>query len=147
MPKSATGKPANNPNDAGKELLEKASPHDDDTPILPTPPDGGWGWVIVFGCFMVHVIADGVAYSFGVFLDEFLVYFGLGRGATGWLGSLMIGVTWGSGMAIIHYNKLQFTALRPHTGRPKLHISVVLFQRENIRIKIIANIENAVVST
>ena len=64
---------------------------------LPTPPDGDWGWVVVFGSFMIHVVADGVAYSFGVFLPTFLEYFNIGRSETGWLGSLMIGVTWGSG--------------------------------------------------
>ena len=64
---------------------------------LPTPPDGGWGWVVVLGSFMIHVIADGVAYSFGIFYVEFLDYFKGGRGETGWVGSLMVGITWGSG--------------------------------------------------
>ncbi len=92
----ATDEPANNTNNAEKEPLKTAT-IDDDTPVLPTPPDGGWGWVIVFGSFMVHVVADGVSYSFGVFLEEFVTYFGVGRGVTGWLASLLIGVTWGSG--------------------------------------------------
>ena len=29
---------------------------------LPAPPDGGWGWVIVFASFMNNLIIDGIAY-------------------------------------------------------------------------------------
>ena len=72
--------------------------------VLPTPPDGGWGWMVVFGSFIIHVIADGVAYSFGIFYIEFLEFFGAGRGPTGWIGSLMVGITWGSGLSIFLYN-------------------------------------------
>ena len=68
---------------------------------LPTPPDGEWGWVIVVASFFIHVIADGVAYSFGVFLEDFSVYFNAGHGSTSLLGSLMIGVTWGSGKSLM----------------------------------------------
>jgi len=64
---------------------------------LPTPPDGGWGWMVVLSSFMIHVIADGVSYSFGVFLEDLTLYFDTGHGTTSLLGSLMIGVTWGSG--------------------------------------------------
>lgn len=60
---------------------------------LPVPPDGGWGWAVVFGSFMLHVIADGIVYSFGVFYIEFLEEFGEGRGQTAWVGSLVPGVT------------------------------------------------------
>jgi len=73
-------------------------PSDDDGEVyLPTPPDGGWGWMVVFGSFIIHIIADGVAYSFGILTIEFIRHFEAGRGEVGWIGSLMIGITWGSG--------------------------------------------------
>lgn len=59
---------------------------------LPTPPDGGWGWMVVFGSFMVHLIADGCAFSFGVFYVEFLDYFKESKGKTAWVGSLFVSV-------------------------------------------------------
>lgn len=43
------------------------------------PPDGGWGWVVVFASFMVNLIADGITFSFGVIYVEFLNYFGEGK--------------------------------------------------------------------
>ncbi|KAH9509415.1 hypothetical protein Btru_045844 [Bulinus truncatus] len=57
------------------------------------PPDGGWGWMVVLSSFLIHVIADGVVYSFGVFLMELVDYFGTSRGATSWVGSLQPAVT------------------------------------------------------
>ncbi|XP_041373564.1 uncharacterized protein LOC121386626 [Gigantopelta aegis] len=59
-----------------------------------SPPDGGWGWMIVFSSFVIHVIADGIVYSFGVFFVEFLDYFGGGKGETAWVGSLVPAVTY-----------------------------------------------------
>jgi len=81
---------------SGKLKKEDVEGSEND-PDLPTPPDGGWGWVIVFASFMVHVIADGIAYSFGVYVESFTDYFNCGKGEIGLLGSLMLGVTWGSG--------------------------------------------------
>ncbi|XP_058057519.1 uncharacterized protein LOC131208709 [Anopheles bellator] len=54
------------------------------------PPDGGWGWVVVFASFMVNLIADGVTFSFGVMYIELLSYFGEGKGKTAWVGSLFM---------------------------------------------------------
>ncbi|XP_012259548.2 monocarboxylate transporter 12-B [Athalia rosae] len=61
------------------------------------PPDGGWGWVIVFASFMIHIVADGVTYSFGIFYSEFLNYFKEGKGKTAWIASILVGITLCSG--------------------------------------------------
>ncbi|XP_039961034.1 uncharacterized protein LOC126759943 isoform X2 [Bactrocera neohumeralis] len=65
--------------------------------LTPVPPDGGWGWMVVFGSFMIHIITDGMTYSFGLFYDEFLTYFNEGSGYTAWIVSIMVGVTYASG--------------------------------------------------
>ncbi|ESO12384.1 hypothetical protein HELRODRAFT_63243 [Helobdella robusta] len=70
------------------------------------PPDGGWGWVVCFASFMIHVLADGISFSFGIFVEEFGEYFECGKGSIGMLGSLMLGVTWSTGpIASILTNK------------------------------------------
>lgn len=43
---------------ARKKINTALSEEDeDDDQYLPVPPDGGWGWVVVFGSFMIHVIS------------------------------------------------------------------------------------------
>ncbi|KAG4077718.1 hypothetical protein HA402_004177 [Bradysia odoriphaga] len=54
------------------------------------PPDGGWGWVVVFASFFVNLIADGITFSFGVIYVEFLNYFNEGKAKTAWIGSLFM---------------------------------------------------------
>jgi len=65
-------------------------------------PDGGWGWMVVFASFMVHVIADGTMYSFGVFVEDFDEYFNCSQSAVGGLGSLMLGMVWCAGNINFH---------------------------------------------
>ncbi|KOX72879.1 Monocarboxylate transporter 12 [Melipona quadrifasciata] len=66
-------------------------------PTKTSPPDGGWGCIVVLASFLIHVIADGVTYSFGVFYLELLYYFEEGKGATAWIASILVGVTLCSG--------------------------------------------------
>lgn len=41
--------------------------------LVPKPPDGGYGWVIVFAAFMCNFIYDGCMYGFGVILPSLSV--------------------------------------------------------------------------
>ncbi|KAL3217246.1 hypothetical protein MRX96_006144 [Rhipicephalus microplus] len=55
-----------------------------------TPPDGGWGWVVVFASFMINLIADGVSMSFGILFVDLIDYFEQSKGKTAWVGSLYL---------------------------------------------------------
>ncbi|XP_049530524.1 uncharacterized protein LOC125948463 isoform X3 [Anopheles darlingi] len=86
------------------EQQEDPSPEDDEAACeyhdMPPPPDGGYGWVIVFASFMCNMIVDGIAYTFGVFLNEFVVYFGEGKGTVAWVGSLLSGMYLSAGPVV-----------------------------------------------
>ena len=81
------------------------------------PPNGGWGWVIVFSCFICNMIIGklhmkmlilvkdcfqrirfqycyvsvGFGYSFGVFLDPLIEYYDSDPSTVSWVGSLFLG--------------------------------------------------------
>lgn len=57
-----------------------------------TPPDGGWGWVVVFAAFITNMIADGVTLSYGILYIAFLEYFRESNSKTAWVGSLFMGI-------------------------------------------------------
>ncbi|XP_055304029.1 monocarboxylate transporter 9-like [Sitodiplosis mosellana] len=56
------------------------------------PLDGGWGWLIVVGSFVINFISDGIVCSFGVIYVQLLDEFNEGKGYTSWILSLMSGM-------------------------------------------------------
>lgn len=78
---------------AAVSVSSSSSSSSDDEDVLiaeARPPDGGWGWVVVFASFMVNLIADGITFSFGVFFPHFLEYFGEGKGKTAWIAGIFM---------------------------------------------------------
>ncbi|XP_034252721.1 monocarboxylate transporter 3 isoform X3 [Thrips palmi] len=75
------------PTSPGEDDLSLCDYHD-----LPPPPDGGYGWVVVFASFMCNMIVDGIAYTFGIFLQKFADHFHESPGTVSWVGSLLSGV-------------------------------------------------------
>ncbi|KAI2797115.1 hypothetical protein BLOT_015572 [Blomia tropicalis] len=55
------------------------------------PPDGGFGWAVVFASFMCNVIVDGIIFSFGFLLPEISAEFNENKATTAWIGSLQTG--------------------------------------------------------
>lgn len=67
-----------------EERLEQAA--------IVEPPDGGWGWMVVFGSFLANVIVDGVIFTAGAgFQDQWEKEFDSSAGATAWVVSMLSG--------------------------------------------------------
>lgn len=81
--------PENNKRSKANDNVSLASISSDS---LPTPPDGGYGWVVVFAAFISNMITDGTAFSFGVLYDDLLDYFNESESKTSFVGSIFMGV-------------------------------------------------------
>lgn len=66
-------------------------------PVGYTPPEGGWGWAVVFGAF----ISIGFSYAFPksitVFFKEIEVIFNATPSQVSWISSIMLAVMYGGG--------------------------------------------------
>ncbi|KAK6753376.1 hypothetical protein RB195_012769 [Necator americanus] len=67
------------------------------TKLVPISPDGGWGWVVVVGSFLIHVVADGFVYSFGVLVHHLIEEFKSDNTMSSFIISILTGLTLGSG--------------------------------------------------
>jgi Na+-transporting NADH:ubiquinone oxidoreductase subunit NqrD len=71
---------------------ESAAPAQTTKYVLPPEaPDGGYGWVIVCICFMIHVIVDGAAFGYGVLSNHIKEYYGATESQATLVGSLQLG--------------------------------------------------------
>ncbi|KAI8499205.1 hypothetical protein Bbelb_229690 [Branchiostoma belcheri] len=59
----------------------------------PQPPDGGWGWMVVLGGFIVGGCTIGTYRSLGVFFLTFSQQFHASSAETAWITSILIFVT------------------------------------------------------
>jgi ABC-type proline/glycine betaine transport system permease subunit len=77
--------------DAHLEILNDSfvncSESDDDSSKL-TPPNGGYGWVVVTAFFFLYAFGLSHFYTFGIFLVEYIGEFGTSLGTLSIIGSL-----------------------------------------------------------
>ncbi|XP_063446668.1 monocarboxylate transporter 12-like [Mytilus trossulus] len=51
-------------------------------------PDGGWGWIVVVGAVIIHLLIGGAVNTFGVLYVELLELFHENASKTAWVGSV-----------------------------------------------------------
>lgn len=59
--------------------------------LVPVPPDGGYGWVIVFAAFLCNFLVDGIANAFGQFTKLYVETFQSDTATVAFVGSCLIG--------------------------------------------------------
>lgn len=67
-----------------KELLKK----DGSIEYELVPPDGGWGWLVLFGSMLVNILVPGTIKSFGVLFVEFIEAFEATPATAAWIPAL-----------------------------------------------------------
>ena len=75
-----------------KSELPRPRKNDHRSPGPSTPPDGGYGWIVLGASFFINFVLDGVCFSFGIFFLEFLDHYDQGKETTSWVGSVLNGV-------------------------------------------------------
>ncbi|XP_039289346.1 monocarboxylate transporter 2 isoform X2 [Nilaparvata lugens] len=79
-------------NERGEEEEEEEEEEDEGlTALVAVPPDGGWGWVVVFASFFCNALVDGLVFSFGAFLSQIPESLNESKAAVSLIGSLLSG--------------------------------------------------------
>ncbi|XP_077998159.1 monocarboxylate transporter 13-like [Glandiceps talaboti] len=74
---------------------------DERSPPSRGPPDGGWGWVVVFASFFNFALTVGSMNSFGVLYVGFLDAFGESKSKTAWVGAIFIAIlSWTTSLGV-----------------------------------------------
>ncbi|XP_056627816.1 monocarboxylate transporter 4 [Triplophysa dalaica] len=60
-------------------------------------PDGGWGWAVLFGCFVITGFSYAFPKAVSVFFKELIQEFGVGYSDTAWISSILLAMLYGSG--------------------------------------------------
>ncbi|XP_070837759.1 monocarboxylate transporter 4-like [Chaetodon trifascialis] len=60
-------------------------------------PDGGWGWAVLAGCFVITGFSYAFPKAVSVFYKELIREFGVGYSDTAWISSILLAMLYGTG--------------------------------------------------
>ena len=69
----------------------------DEGPTGVKAPDGGWGWAILWGCFVITGFSYAFPKAVSVFFKELIREFGIGYSDTAWISSILLAMLYGTG--------------------------------------------------
>uniref|UniRef100_H3CDR2 Solute carrier family 16 member 3 n=1 Tax=Tetraodon nigroviridis TaxID=99883 RepID=H3CDR2_TETNG len=69
----------------------------DDGPPGVKAPDGGWGWAVLAGCFVITGFSYAFPKAVSVFFKELIREFGVGYSDTAWISSILLAMLYGTG--------------------------------------------------
>ncbi len=53
-------------------------------------PDGGWGWMVVLGSFILHILLGGLSRSYGLIYLQLREKFNSTAAITAWVGGMFV---------------------------------------------------------
>ncbi|XP_062389291.1 monocarboxylate transporter 4-like [Sardina pilchardus] len=60
-------------------------------------PDGGWGWAVLFGCFVITGFSYAFPKAVSVFFKQLIAEFHVGYSDTAWISSILLAMLYGTG--------------------------------------------------
>uniref|UniRef100_A0A4X1U2F0 Solute carrier family 16 member 3 n=1 Tax=Sus scrofa TaxID=9823 RepID=A0A4X1U2F0_PIG len=83
--------------DAEPALLAMGGAVVDEGPTGIKAPDGGWGWAVLWGCFVITGFSYAFPKAVSVFFKELMREFGIGYSDTAWVSSILLAMLYGTG--------------------------------------------------
>ncbi|XP_015415382.1 PREDICTED: monocarboxylate transporter 4 [Myotis davidii] len=72
----------------------------DEGPTGVRAPDGGWGWAVLLGCFIITGFSYAFPKAVSVFFKELMLEFGIGYSDTAWISSILLAMLYGTGLGL-----------------------------------------------
>lgn len=69
----------------------------DEGPTGVKAPDGGWGWAVLLGGFVITGFSYAFPKAISVFFKELMHEFGIGYSDTAWISSILLAMLYGTG--------------------------------------------------